>query len=230
MSLGHRNVSSIEFDKSSQKFAIKKTWTFFSDKIKIISENDGDIMFLNSEKKLCITNLNNQSLVKILSDKIFDQAIMVSESVLGIKSIAIECDKKLLIIQTSGTEIIQTYEVESDPILVPFSLRGKYLVVYTVNQPLILYFNDTQGAPPFEIFNLNLGNDLILDVLSHEEGGSLNLLTFSYSEPEGRIQLINTANVSKQSDISFSENYLSQSKMEFGRYLCFSGKLSHYVH
>ena len=70
--------------------------------------------------------------------------------------------KKLLIIQTSGTEIIQTYEVESDPILVPFSLRGKYLVVYTVNQPLILLLQRHTKAPFKYSFNLNLGNDLIL--------------------------------------------------------------------
>ena len=228
LSLGNRNVSSLEFDKNSKKFALKKSWTFFSDKIKIIFENNGDVFFLNSDQKLCVTNLNNQSLVNILSEMIFDQAVMFGEDKSGIKFIAAERDKKLIVLQLSKTEIIHSWEIESDSIVSNLNLRGQYLFAYTTNQSLIIYLTGKGEDKPFEMVKVNSENFSSSDVLSREDE-SLILLTYNYSDPEGKICLINTAEKACSDVTSFTENLLSRSKTEYGRFLCFSGKLSQHV-
>lgn len=224
VSFGTRNVSSLEFDKASQSFLIKKTWTFFSDKIKIISENNGDVFFLNSDKMLCVTNLNNQSFVKVISEKTFDQAILVTEYESGIKFIAAECGKKLIIVQISKTELIHTWEIESDPIVSQFSLRGSYLIVYTAYQSLIFYFTNAVEGIPFKMVKVNFENLSALEVLSRGGDESLLLLTYNYSAPEGKICMINSAELTDHSIAVFADNTISQSKTQYGRLLCLSGK------
>lgn len=221
--LGDRNVRALEFDKISNIFSVKKTWSFFSDKIKIIYESDGHIIFLNSDKKLCISNLTNQSSINIFSENIYDQAIFVLEDENQYKFVAVEKDKIPVIIQLSRTAIINTWEIGKFPILSSFDLRGNYLIFNTKDAYIILDFSVKTMDQPFFIFKFVSQNSSTLEVISSEDG-MLKLLQYRFVDSEGEIRLANTADESSLKLASFTENSLLQNIIKFGRFLCFSGK------
>lgn len=161
-----------------------------------------------------------------MSEKTFDQAILVTEYESGIKFIAAESGKKLIIVQISRTEIMHTWEIESDPIVSNFSLRGNYLIVCTASQSLIFYFANIIEDTPFKMVKINSENLSALEVLTREEDESLLLLTYACSETEGEICMINSAELTNYNIASFADNALSQSKSktEYGRLSCLSGK------
>lgn len=219
---GNRNISSIFIDKNKHQLYIQKTWSFFSDKIKILYESDDIVYFINSEKHICIANSKNQSNVKVPSDLLLDQAVMFSSIKSNHLYLIAECESDLVIFKISNNQIVDQRRITCGPIEAPICLRGNFCIVSTRDRILVICFND-YGETPYEIFNIKTEFKAI-DVLGrNEDNDSLKLLGYRGSESEGQICIFKTSDNSIQQSISFRDSSFTQSKIEFGRFLCFSG-------
>lgn len=222
--LGSRNISSFCIDKDNYELTVQKTWSFFSDKIKILFESGDNVFFLNSEKFLCLTNSKNQSIVRVISDLLLEQAVMFSDVRSNCLYLIAECESALVILKILNNEIIEQKTFACDAIESPICLRGNFCFIKTHHQILVLHFNNMSESF-CETFKIKSEFNSI-DILGRDdENGSFCILGYNFSESEGKICTINTSECTIQRTISFKDSSLVQSKIEFGRYLCFSGKV-----
>lgn len=219
---GKRNVSSFSIDKNTHQLSVQKTWSFFSDKIKILYESDDNVFLLNSENILCVTNSKNQSVIKVLSDLFLDQAVMYSDIGSNSLYLVADCQSTLKIFKISNNEIVEQHRISCAPVEAPIRLRGNFCVINTREQMVLVRFSGLSESP-YEIFKIMPQFDSV-DILNrNEENGSLTILGYKLAESEGQICTFDTLECSIQRSISFKDAFLAQSKIEFGRYLCFSG-------
>lgn len=201
---------------------VQKTWSFFSDKIKILYELDDNVFLLNAENILCVTNSKNQSVVKALSDLFLDQAVMYSD--IGSNSLYLiaECQYSPIIFKISNNEIVEQNRIDCAPVEAPIRLRGNVCIINTRDQMVLVRFSGSNESP-YEIFKITREFDNV-DILDQsEETGALKILGYKIEQSEGQICTFDTAEYSIQQIISFKDPSLAQSNIEFGRYLCFSG-------
>lgn len=219
---GNRNISVFEFDKISHDLSIQKALSFFSDKIKILFEDDGQVFLLNSEKKLCVTNSKNQSLINVISESSLEQALFFSDSKFSSQFIIAECNSELIILKLSNNKLEKIWTLDCGTVSSQICLRGSYFSVRCSSHAIIIKITGFEDIP-FEIFKFNL-KYISLDVLQHNlDDRSLTLLGYSYLESEGKISTFKTNECSVLDVIEFKEPALINSKLEFGRYLCFAG-------
>lgn len=226
--IGHssRAVSSVEFDKTTNSFLTKKIWSFFSDKIKIFYEKNTDVFFLNSEKNICTTSSRNQAMIRVLSNEIFDQAIMFAVSLSDKFFVLVKCKNSLKILELTKNEIVNSWEIESQPILSDICVRGEFFFAKTYDETLILQFNDAKELP-YNMTKTKLSYDAI-DVLSldfDKETFSLNLIGYEISESGICVESINTSDNVVSNSISLKDISLCNTKLGFGKFLCISGKI-----
>lgn len=222
----NRNVSSVEFDKLSCEFSIKKTWPFFSDKIKILYEKGTDVFFLNSEKMLCVTNSRNQAMLRVLSSDTFNQAIIFAESQSSSLFLLVECKKYMKILELSNIEVLNVWSIDSHPISSDICVRGKFFIVKTIDQTLVLQFNGASKLP-FDMCTIKSEHDDI-DILNREQDGhidQLNLIGYKLSESGIKISSFYSTDYLIRNVILFNDPTLSKSKLEFGKCLCISGNI-----
>lgn len=219
---GKRNVSSFTIDKNSHQLLVQKTWSFFSDKIKILYEFDDNVFLLNSENILCVTNSKNQSVISPLSDLFLNQAVMYSEIGSNYLYLITECQSDLMIFEIYNNEIVEQHRIDCAPVEAPIRLRGNFCIVNTHEQTVLVRFSGSKESP-YEIFKITpeFKNVDILDF--SEKNGALTILGYKIEESEGQICTFDTLEHSIQRRISFKDSSLAQSNIEFGRYLCFSG-------
>ena len=207
-----------------------KTWSFFSDKIKILFEKDNNVFLLNSERKFCITNSRNQAMVRVLSDRTFDQAVIFSEPDSESLFLIAYCNDVLAIFELRSTEIANTWEIENGPILSQICIRGSIFTVKIVDQTLVLKFKPS-GDRPYEIFKIKT-DCIALDVLSFDRNDNcdqMNLLGYKISEADLCISTINTLSESNHKLFSLNDPSIQKSVLEFGKFLCFSGKSNQFL-
>ena len=219
---GNRNISAFGIDKSSHQLSVQKIWSFFSDKIKILFESNDDVYLLNSEKHFCVTNSKNQSIVRVLSDLLLDQAVIISDVKSSSLFLLGQCGSNLIMLEISNNEIIEQRRIISGVIESPIYIRGKFCFINTRDHILIARFRKS-GELPYEIFKIKREFNTV-DVLDRDEDcASLRILGYRNDESDGQICTFSTSDESIQRCISFKDSSFNQSKIEFGRYLCFSG-------
>lgn len=222
--LGKRKVSSIEIDKYNNRLSINKTWPFFSDKIKILFEKDGNVFLLNSEKYFCVTNSRNQAMIRVLSDQIFNQAIMFSNFHSDSIFLLGECNALLLVFELYNTEIINRWDIGTSPITSQISLRGNFFVVKSLEHILILQFKFSDSLP-YKLIKFK-SEYAAIDVLGNYEVDdccSLNILGYSVHETHCTVSISNTSDPDFRNSIEFGDASIYNSKLEFGKFLCLSG-------
>lgn len=223
--LGNRNISVFEFDKHSCELSIQKALSFFSDKIKILFEDDGQVYLLNSEKKLCITNSTNQSIMKVISDSLLEQAVYFCEHNYGSQFLVAESNSELIILKISNNALEKKWNLDCGLISSPIRLRGQYFSVRCASQVIMIKITGF-GETPFEIYKID-PKYTSLDVLHYDsEDSSLKILGYSYLDSKGIISSFKTSENSVRDVVEFKDATLLNSKLEFGRYLCFSGNSS----
>lgn len=220
--LGNRIISAFGIDKNSHQLFVQKTWSFFSEKIKILFESNDYVYLLNSENHFCVTNSKNQSIFRVLSDLLLDQAVMITD--VKSKSLFLlgQCGSNLVMFEISNNEVIEQRFIACCTIESPICIRGFFCVVNTCDHILIVGFRKS-GELPYEIFKIKREFNTI-DVLNRDEDSpSLRIVGYRNNESDGQICTFSTADESIQRCISFKDSSFNQSKIEFGKYLCFSG-------
>lgn len=220
---GNRNISSFGIDKGNHQLSVQKTWSFFSDKIKILFESNDNVFLLNSEKHFCVTNSKNQSVVRVLSDILFDQAVMISDFKSSSIYLIGRSESDLIILKISNNEVIDKRYIDCDPIESSINIRGKFCIVNTRDHILIVGICKSEELT-YEIFKIKKNFNTVEVLERDEDNSSLKIMGYSYDDSEGRICTFSTADETVQRCIHFKDSSLTQSKIEFGQYLCFSGK------
>lgn len=218
---GNRNISAFGIDKHSHQLSVEKTWSFFSDKIKILFELGDNVYLLNSEKYFCVTNSKNQSVVRVLSNLLFDQAVMISDTKSNSIYLLGQCESNLIVLEVSNNKVIDERHINCGPIQSPINIRGKFCIFSTYEHTLILSLSKS-GVSPYEIFKIKEKFGTV-DVLDRDDDNSaLRVVGYRIHESDGQICIFNTSDETIQKCIPFKDSSLNQSKVEFGRYLCFS--------
>lgn len=219
---GNRNVAVIDLNKSSNEIFVSKTWSFNSDMIKIIYEDDGNVLFLNCENFLCIMNSKYQSQVSILCKKSYIQAVMLVKNESGSWYIFTECNKTTELIEINNWKITNRWELTYDVKILTVSVRGFFLNFKTSNGIFCLRIKNSESLP-FELIKCKSNDFEAIDVLDpKDDSESHNFIGYMKSMSENEISFNETYGNSILNIFSLKDASLNQCKLEFGRYICFS--------
>ena len=214
---GGRTIVSVEFDKIDHILSVKKTWSFFSDKIKILLEDNGHVFFLNTDNLFCVTNSKNQTQIRVLSDIPFNQAIIQARIDTNHHLFFGHFNELLIIYEIRDAQIVDLWEIETGPTLFPISVRGKYVVLKCRDNILAINVNDWIGNT-CDILRIN-PEYITVDIIDRN-----TFLAYYSMNFEGRVITFETSGSNIIDQLSFFDSSLTQSTVEFGRYLCISGK------
>lgn len=220
---GNRNVAVIDLNKSSNDIFVSKTWSFNSDMIKIIYEDDGNVLFLNCENFLCIMNSKYQSQVSILCKKSYIQAAMLVKNESGSWYIFTECNKTTELIEINNCKITNRWELTYDAKVLSISVRGFCLNFKTSNGIFYLRIKNSENLP-FELIKCKSDEFEAIDILDDpkDDSESHNFIGYMRSISGNEISFNETYGNSILNIFSLKDTSLNQCKLDFGRYICFS--------
>lgn len=226
---GIRDVSVIDLNKTLNEFYVRKTWSFYSEMIKIIYEDKGSVLFLNSENFLCIMNSKHQSQVRILCKNNYAQAVMFVKNESDSWYIFADCNNNAELIEISSCGIINRWKINDSNVLM-ISIRGFFLNFKTSTGLFSLRIKNFKSTP-FELIKYKFDDFEAMDILGCEEDPeSQNFLGYKYLSIEGKVLITEHNGSSILNTISIKDTSLMNSKLEFGRYICFSSMRLLYHH
>lgn len=226
VSFGSRNIAAFDLDKSQQKLHIRKTWSFFSEKIKIIFESNDFVFFLNADSFLCVTNSKNQSQVQILSEIEYSQAIMLTKTHSSNSWYVFAVNNGILVlIEVGVSEVIMKWEIEKFTDVEIVSIRGKFIYFKSNGNNAVAFINESTN-PPF-LIQLFDSTYLTVDLMDSSEDMdilSIKSLGYSIGDSKHGFKVSELGEEGVLYTYNVNDSSLALAETDFGRYLCFSGK------
>lgn len=228
ISFSSRSIAAFYLDKSIPNLSIKKTWSFFSEKIKIIFEDNEIVYFLNSDNYLCVTNSKNQSQVQIVSEIEYNQAVMISKARSSESwYVFATSNGDFLLVEVGISKVYNIWKIPDWNDVDIVSIRGSYVFFKSKNTSAVASICENNKSPvSIETIDSSFLTIDYLKDIGRENRLSITFLGYSTESLEDGC-IFTVSELFKSTVLtsySVKESSLALSETEFGRYMCLSSK------